>query len=80
MDERRTQRLKQGYRIFSDTEQQVMPIIGKCLEGMKAAADSVDEKNVGVCWMFAWGLMGYLLGLNWIVSHHTPVRPLKAPL
>ncbi|XP_061495487.1 cdc42-interacting protein 4 isoform X2 [Rhineura floridana] len=45
MDEQRTQHLKEGYSIFSETEQQVMPIIGKCLEGMKAAADMVDEKN-----------------------------------
>ncbi|XP_034996270.1 cdc42-interacting protein 4 isoform X3 [Zootoca vivipara] len=45
MDERRTLRLKEGYCVFSETEQQVMPIIGKCLEGMKAAADVVDEKN-----------------------------------
>lgn len=49
MDERRTSRLKEGYSVFSETEQQVVPIIGKCLEGMKAAADLVDEKNVGVC-------------------------------
>lgn len=48
MDERRTRRLKGGYRIFSEIEQQVMPIIGKCLEGMKAAAEVVDEKNVGI--------------------------------
>ncbi|XP_026535334.1 cdc42-interacting protein 4 isoform X1 [Notechis scutatus] len=45
MDERRTRRLKGGYSIFSEIEQQVMPIIGKCLEGMKAAAEVVDEKN-----------------------------------
>ncbi|CAM5117788.1 unnamed protein product [Natator depressus] len=45
MDERRTVRLKEGYGIFSETERQVMPIIGKCLDGMKAAADSVNEKN-----------------------------------
>uniref|UniRef100_A0ACB8EN75 Uncharacterized protein n=1 Tax=Sphaerodactylus townsendi TaxID=933632 RepID=A0ACB8EN75_9SAUR len=45
MDECRVQRLKEGYSVFSDTEQQVLPIIGKCLEGMKAAADLVDEKN-----------------------------------
>ncbi|XP_044299335.1 cdc42-interacting protein 4 isoform X1 [Varanus komodoensis] len=45
MDERRTRRLKDSYGIFSETEQQVMPIIGKCLEGMKAAADVVDEKK-----------------------------------
>ncbi|EMP26097.1 Cdc42-interacting protein 4 [Chelonia mydas] len=47
MDERRTVRLKEGYGIFSETERQVMPIIGKCLDGMKAAADSVNEKNGG---------------------------------
>lgn len=51
MDGRRTQRLKEGYSNFSETEQQVVPIIGKCLEGMKAAADVVDEKNVGACQM-----------------------------
>ncbi|XP_067320211.1 cdc42-interacting protein 4 isoform X1 [Anolis sagrei] len=45
MDERRTRRLKEGYSIFSETEQQVTPIIGKCLEGMKGAADVVDEKH-----------------------------------
>ncbi|XP_077185970.1 cdc42-interacting protein 4 isoform X3 [Paroedura picta] len=45
MDERRVQRLKEGYGIFSETEEQVVPIIGKCLEGMKAAADLVDEKH-----------------------------------
>ncbi|KAH1175990.1 hypothetical protein KIL84_020724 [Mauremys mutica] len=45
MDERRTVRLKEGYGIFSETERQVMPIIGKCLDGMKAAADSVNKKN-----------------------------------
>uniref|UniRef100_A0A8C3PBG3 Thyroid hormone receptor interactor 10 n=1 Tax=Chrysemys picta bellii TaxID=8478 RepID=A0A8C3PBG3_CHRPI len=45
MDERRTVRLKEGYGVFSETERQVMPIIGKCLDGMKAAADSVNEKN-----------------------------------
>uniref|UniRef100_A0A8C0IVI4 Thyroid hormone receptor interactor 10 n=1 Tax=Chelonoidis abingdonii TaxID=106734 RepID=A0A8C0IVI4_CHEAB len=45
MDERRTVQLKEGYGIFSETERQVMPIIGKCLDGMKAAADSVNEKN-----------------------------------
>ncbi|KAL8164558.1 UNVERIFIED_CONTAM: Cdc42-interacting protein 4 [Gekko kuhli] len=45
MDELRVQRLKEGYSVFSETEQQVVPIIGKCLEGMKAAADLVDEKH-----------------------------------
>ncbi|XP_059588353.1 cdc42-interacting protein 4 isoform X3 [Alligator mississippiensis] len=45
MDERRTARLREGYGLFSETERQVMPIVGKCLEGMKVAAEAVDEKS-----------------------------------
>ncbi|XP_038627790.1 cdc42-interacting protein 4 isoform X2 [Tachyglossus aculeatus] len=45
MDERRTARLREGYGVFSETELQVVPIIGKCLEGMKVAAEAVDEKQ-----------------------------------
>lgn len=47
MDERRTARLGAGYGLLSEAELQVVPIIAKCLEGMKVAADSVDAKNVG---------------------------------
>lgn len=32
--------------LFSDTEKQVMPIIGKCLEGITKAGTNVNEKNV----------------------------------
>jgi len=46
LDERRIQKLAQGYILFSDTEKHVMPIIGKCLEGITKAGTSVDEKNV----------------------------------
>ncbi|XP_072224469.1 cdc42-interacting protein 4 homolog isoform X3 [Leuresthes tenuis] len=45
LDERRIQKLAQGYILFSDTEKHVMPIIGKCLEGITKAGTSVDEKN-----------------------------------
>lgn len=47
MDERRATRLGAGYGLLSEAELQVVPIIGKCLEGMKVAAESVDAKNVG---------------------------------
>lgn len=47
MDERRTTRLGAGYGLLAEAELQVVPIIGKCLEGMKVAAESVDAKNVG---------------------------------
>ncbi|MEQ2205745.1 Cdc42-interacting protein 4, partial [Xenoophorus captivus] len=45
LDERRIQKLAQGYILFSDTEKHVMPIIGKCLEGITKAGTNVNEKN-----------------------------------
>lgn len=46
MDERRIKKMAQGYIQFSDTERQVMPIIGKCLEGITRAGTNVNERNV----------------------------------
>lgn len=48
MDERRATHLGAGYGLLSEAELQVVPIIAKCLEGMKVAADAVDAKNVRV--------------------------------
>lgn len=46
LDERRVQKLAQGYILFSETEKHVMPIIGKCLEGITKAGTNVNERNV----------------------------------
>uniref|UniRef100_A0A671QKH6 Cdc42-interacting protein 4 homolog n=1 Tax=Sinocyclocheilus anshuiensis TaxID=1608454 RepID=A0A671QKH6_9TELE len=48
MDERRIKKLAQGYILFADTERHVMPIIGKCLEGMTRAGTNVNESNDSV--------------------------------
>ncbi|XP_059893382.1 cdc42-interacting protein 4 homolog isoform X2 [Gadus macrocephalus] len=45
MDERRGQRLADGYVLFSDTEKHVMPIIDKCLEGIHKAGCNVNQRN-----------------------------------
>uniref|UniRef100_UPI00398F84D7 cdc42-interacting protein 4-like isoform X2 n=1 Tax=Pristiophorus japonicus TaxID=55135 RepID=UPI00398F84D7 len=45
MDERRTRKLCEAYMLFAETERQVMPIIGKCLDGMTKAAESVNENG-----------------------------------
>ncbi|XP_040098035.1 cdc42-interacting protein 4 isoform X4 [Oryx dammah] len=45
MDERRATHLGAGYGLLSETELEVVPIIAKCLEGMKVAADAVNAKN-----------------------------------
>ncbi|KAB0363094.1 hypothetical protein FD754_007250 [Muntiacus muntjak] len=45
MDERRATHLGAGYGLLSETELEVVPIIAKCLEGMKVAAEAVNAKN-----------------------------------
>ncbi|XP_028588538.1 formin-binding protein 1-like isoform X1 [Podarcis muralis] len=45
MDERRTIKLSECYKGFADSERRVIPIVSKCLEGMTAAAKSVDERR-----------------------------------
>ncbi|KAK2502132.1 hypothetical protein MC885_014288 [Smutsia gigantea] len=45
MDERRATHLGAGYGLLSEAELQVVPIVAKCLEGMKVAADAVGAKN-----------------------------------
>lgn len=57
MDERRATHLGAGYGLLSEAELQVLPIITKCLEGMKVAAAAVDSKNVST-WSCANGLWG----------------------
>uniref|UniRef100_A0A672MKU1 Cdc42-interacting protein 4 homolog n=1 Tax=Sinocyclocheilus grahami TaxID=75366 RepID=A0A672MKU1_SINGR len=48
MDERRIKKLAHGYILFADTERHVMPIIGKCLEGMTRTGTNVNERNDSV--------------------------------
>uniref|UniRef100_A0A8C5RCK5 Formin binding protein 1 like n=1 Tax=Laticauda laticaudata TaxID=8630 RepID=A0A8C5RCK5_LATLA len=45
MDERRTIKLSECYKGFADSERKVIPIVSKCLEGMIAAAKSVDDRR-----------------------------------
>ncbi|XP_042193126.1 formin-binding protein 1 isoform X8 [Callorhinchus milii] len=45
MDERRIVRIGESMKTFSEVERQVLPIIGKCLDGITAAAESIDQKQ-----------------------------------
>lgn len=46
MDEQRIRHLAEGYCQFSDIEKKVLPIISKCLEGIAAAGNKINEKQV----------------------------------
>uniref|UniRef100_A0A7N6C2N5 Thyroid hormone receptor interactor 10b n=1 Tax=Anabas testudineus TaxID=64144 RepID=A0A7N6C2N5_ANATE len=52
MDERRIQRLAEGYCQFSDIEKTVQPIISRCLEGISAAGRKIDGKQVNDSTLF----------------------------
>uniref|UniRef100_H3CS60 Thyroid hormone receptor interactor 10 n=1 Tax=Tetraodon nigroviridis TaxID=99883 RepID=H3CS60_TETNG len=45
MDEQRIRHLAEGYCQFSDIEKKVLPIISKCLEGIAAAGNKINEKQ-----------------------------------
>lgn len=48
MEERRIVRIGESMKTFADVDRQVIPIIGKCLDEITKAAESIDHKNVSV--------------------------------
>ncbi|XP_054440215.1 formin-binding protein 1 isoform X12 [Pteronotus mesoamericanus] len=45
MEERRIVRLGESMKTYAEVDRQVIPIIGKCLDGIVKAAESIDQKN-----------------------------------
>ncbi|KAG9331591.1 hypothetical protein JZ751_018660 [Albula glossodonta] len=45
MEERRVRKLAEGYVSFADTEKRVMPIIGKCLDGIAKAGTNTNAER-----------------------------------
>uniref|UniRef100_A0A674JXZ9 Formin binding protein 1 n=1 Tax=Terrapene triunguis TaxID=2587831 RepID=A0A674JXZ9_9SAUR len=45
MEERRIVRLGECMKTYAEVDRQVIPIIGKCLDGITKAAESIDQKN-----------------------------------
>ncbi|XP_053523630.1 formin-binding protein 1 isoform X10 [Artibeus jamaicensis] len=45
MEERRIVRLGESMKTYAEVDQQVTPIIGKCLDGIIKAAEAIDQKN-----------------------------------
>ncbi|XP_034752202.1 formin-binding protein 1 homolog isoform X20 [Etheostoma cragini] len=45
MEERRIDRIGVCMKTFADVDRQVLPIVGKCLEGMTKAAESIEPKT-----------------------------------
>ncbi|XP_067398084.1 formin-binding protein 1 isoform X11 [Emydura macquarii macquarii] len=45
MEERRIVRIGECMKIYAEVDRQVIPIIGKCLDGITKAAESIDQKN-----------------------------------
>uniref|UniRef100_A0A8D1USP2 Formin binding protein 1 n=1 Tax=Sus scrofa TaxID=9823 RepID=A0A8D1USP2_PIG len=45
MEERRIGRIGESVKTYAELDRQVIPIIGKCLDGIVKAAESIDPKN-----------------------------------
>ncbi|XP_053552154.1 formin-binding protein 1 isoform X11 [Bombina bombina] len=45
MEERRIGRMGESLKTYADIDRQVVPIIGKCLDGITKSAESIDEKQ-----------------------------------
>ncbi|TFK02742.1 coiled-coil domain-containing protein 158 [Platysternon megacephalum] len=45
MEERRIVRIGECMKTYAEVDRQVIPIIGKCLDGITKAAESTDQKN-----------------------------------
>lgn len=46
MEEKRIERLGVCMKTFAEVDLQVLPIVGKCLDGMTKAAESIEPKTV----------------------------------
>ncbi|KAM9642544.1 formin-binding protein 1 isoform 2-T2 [Trichechus inunguis] len=45
MEERRIVRIGESMKTYAEVDRQVIPIIGKCLDGIVKAAESIDQKS-----------------------------------
>ncbi|KAG7232031.1 hypothetical protein INR49_009965 [Caranx melampygus] len=45
MEEKRIERIGVCMKTFADVDRQVLPIVGKCLDGMTKAAESIEPKT-----------------------------------
>ena len=57
MDEKRVKCIQNFMRKSAQTEQDVLPIISQCLEGIQRCTDAMDEKEVSqeLCHSFGQG-------------------------
>ena len=56
-------RIGESMKTYAEVDRQVIPIIGKCLDGIVKAAESIDQKNVSM-------LPGLLLGPSSLSLSH----------
>ncbi|XP_013855774.1 formin-binding protein 1 homolog [Austrofundulus limnaeus] len=48
MEEKRIERVGVCMKTFADVDRQVLPIVGKCLDGMTTAAEAIEPKTVSL--------------------------------
>lgn len=46
MEEKRIERVGESMKTYAEVDRKVLPIVGKCLDGMTNAAESIEPKMV----------------------------------
>uniref|UniRef100_A0A673C2I2 Formin binding protein 1b n=1 Tax=Sphaeramia orbicularis TaxID=375764 RepID=A0A673C2I2_9TELE len=75
MEEKRIERLGVCMKTFADVDRQVLPIVGKCLDGMTKASESIEPKSVSRHVQMLYVLTAtwdILLTQPWCPSQPTP--------
>lgn len=49
MEERRIERICEGMRLLVDAERKVLPVMSRCLDAMRDAAESIQPRMVSLC-------------------------------
>lgn len=48
MEERRIERVGESMKTFAELDREILPIVGKCLDGITKAAESIEAKTVSL--------------------------------
>lgn len=80
MEEKRIERISVCMKTFADVDRQVLPIVGKCLDGMTNAAESIEPKAVSICLFIH--LVNYFLVVTILIGNksYNLEKPVYFPL
>lgn len=56
MEEKRIERVSDSIKTFAELDRQILPIVGKCLDGITKASESIDAKTVSITHILTYSM------------------------